>query len=174
MSMTMEALEAKLLEMENEIRVLKDTEAIKCLKGKYMRLLDSKAWDEIGECFAPDVVTSYSDGKYVFEGAENVVKFLSSVMLPVHITMHLAHTPEVEVLSENTAKATWYLNDFEILQNKKEALKGGAFYHEEYVKLDGQWKIKRIGYQRTFEERMPWPGPQGYSLAESMHEIMEM
>jgi bile-acid 7alpha-dehydratase len=31
-------------------------------------------------------------------------------------------------------------------------LRGAAFYHDEYVKQDGAWKLKSTGYVRTFEE----------------------
>jgi hypothetical protein len=29
---------------------------------------------------------------------------------------------------------------------------GAAFYRDEYVKVNGEWKIKYTGYDRTFEE----------------------
>ena len=34
------------------------------------------------------------------------------------------------------------------------AIHGAAYYHDEYVKVDGEWKIKHTGYRRTYEERL--------------------
>jgi hypothetical protein len=31
-------------------------------------------------------------------------------------------------------------------------LNGAAFYHDEYVKVDGEWKIRSTGYERLYEE----------------------
>ena len=31
-------------------------------------------------------------------------------------------------------------------------LRGAGFYHDEYVKINGEWKIKLTGYIRTYEE----------------------
>ena len=31
-------------------------------------------------------------------------------------------------------------------------IRGAAFYHDEYVKVDGEWKFEATGYQRVYEE----------------------
>ena len=31
-------------------------------------------------------------------------------------------------------------------------LHGAGFYSDEYVKVNGAWKIKHTGYERTFEQ----------------------
>jgi bile-acid 7alpha-dehydratase len=33
-------------------------------------------------------------------------------------------------------------------------IQGAAFYHDEYVKVDGEWKIRSAGYERTYEETL--------------------
>ena len=45
---------------------LREIEAIKRLKYKYMRCLDQKGWAELAECFTEDATTSYGGGKYAF------------------------------------------------------------------------------------------------------------
>jgi len=59
---------ADLAELEARIRRLEDIEAIRRLKYKYFRCLDSKLWDEFAECFTEDATTSYSDGQYRPQG----------------------------------------------------------------------------------------------------------
>ena len=39
-------------------------EAIKALKYAYVRMLDQKLWDQMGELFTPDATAAYSGGKY--------------------------------------------------------------------------------------------------------------
>ncbi|SCI74572.1 Bile acid 7-alpha dehydratase [uncultured Clostridium sp.] len=166
---TIEKLEQRLIEMEKEITRLKDIEAIKSLKGKYLRCLDSKLWDTIGECFCEDVTTSYSDGKLSFTGKEEVVNFFRTCMPPEHITMHQCHTPEIEFESDTKAFAYWYLGDNLILLDRNMGIRGGAFYRESYEKINGEWKIKTIGYKRTFEERWDRNDPKSAKITYNMH-----
>ena len=52
-------------------------EAIKQLKYAYLRHLDLKEWDAVSTLFAPDVVSTYSDGKHSYQGRDAVMAFLS-------------------------------------------------------------------------------------------------
>jgi hypothetical protein len=36
--------------------------------------------------------------------------------------------------------------------NAQIVIQGSAFYEDDYLKQDGAWKIRRTGYQRTWEE----------------------
>ena len=63
-----------------------------------------------------------------------------------------AHHPEIELTSDSTAKGVWYLQDIVIDLDTNTTLRGAGFYHDEYEKVDGQWKIKHTGYIRTYEE----------------------
>lgn len=168
---TIEMLEQKIIEMDKEITRLKDIEAIQKLKGKYLRCLDSKLWDTIGECFCEDVTTSYSDGKLSFTGRDEVVNFFRKCMPPEHITMHQCHTPEIDFDDETHASAYWYLGDSLILLDRNMGIRGGAFYHETYEKVDGDWKIKTIGYKRTFEERWDRSKHDDIKVTHNMHSI---
>jgi hypothetical protein len=37
-------------------------------------------------------------------------------------------------------------------------LRGAAYYNDELVKVDGEWKISHTGYRRLYEETMPRDG----------------
>jgi bile-acid 7alpha-dehydratase len=132
---------------------LDEIEAIKKLKYKYFRCLDRKRWAELAECFAPDATSAYDDGRYSFQGRDAILRFLEQALgRPDVITLHQGHHPEIELTSPTTATGTWYLEDEVIDRKRNQALRGAAFYHDEYVKLDGAWKLKATGYTRTFEE----------------------
>ena len=132
---------------------LHDLEAIKRLKYKYLRCLDQKLWDEIGSCFTADATCSYSGGKYAFDGRDAIVDFLRKAMgAPSFYSSHRVHHPEIEFTSATAAHATWALED-EVIETKAQiTIRGAAFYHDEYVRIDGEWKIRSTGYERTFEE----------------------
>jgi hypothetical protein len=68
------------------------------------------------------------------------------------ITMHQGHHPEIELTGGTSATGTWYLEDLVIDRSSNTALRGSAFFRDEYVNVDGEWKIKSTGYERVFEE----------------------
>jgi hypothetical protein len=132
---------------------LDEIEAIKCLKYKYFRCLDRKEWESMAECFAEDAETAFDSGKYSFKGVDAIMGFLKEGLgSPKAISMHHGHHPEIEVTSETTARGSWYLEDIVIFLEANLTLHGAGFYSDEYVKIDGAWKIRKTGYQRTFEE----------------------
>ena len=143
---------ADLAEIEARMKRFEDLEAIKRLKYKYFRCLDTKQWDGLAECFTPDATTSYSSGKYSFQGIDAIMKFLSEGLGAGMISMHQCHHPEIELTGDTTATGVWALQDYVIVTQANLSLRGAAFYHDEYVKVNGEWKIKHTGYDRVFEE----------------------
>ncbi len=141
---------------------LVDIEAIKQLKARYQRGVDTKDWALLTSVFAPDAHSEYSGGKYAFEGREAIVGFLRTSMGdPAIQSMHHAHTPEIEITSESTARGTWYLEDFVLSALPSDwapdgtVMHGTGIYHDEYVKQDGEWLIASTGYERIFEDLQP-------------------
>ena len=134
---------------------LAEIEAIKRLKYKYMRCVDQKRWEELADCFTKDATSSYSDGKYTFEGRDAIMEFLENAMsADSFLSSHTVHQPEIELTSETTATGTWALHDTVIETNANIVIRGAAFYEDAYVKLDGQWKIQSTGYARIYEETL--------------------
>ncbi len=132
---------------------LQEIEAIKRLKYKYFRCLDTKRWDEMRECFTEDATSAYSSGKYSFQGREQILKFLIDAMdRPTVLSAHHGHHPEIELTSATTAVGVWALSDTFIDLHAGVTVRGAAYYRDDYVKVNGQWKIKATGYERTFEE----------------------
>jgi hypothetical protein len=132
---------------------LDDIEAIRQLKYRYFRLLDTKRFTELGELLTDDVTTSYQSGELSFEGRAAVVAFLEdSLGSPDIVTMHNGHHPEIELTSDTTATGVWYLQDRVVARAADFEILGTLLYHDEYVKVDGDWKIRHTGYDRIFEE----------------------
>ncbi len=134
---------------------LHELEAIKRLKYKYMRCVDQKRWEELAECFTKDATSAYSGGKFSFEGRDAILEFLEKAMgADSFLSSHTVHQPEIELMSETTATGIWALHDTVIETNANIIIRGAAFYEDEYVKVDGAWKIKSTGYERTYEETL--------------------
>lgn len=148
---------------------IEEIEAIKKLKYKYLRCVDCKLWDELTECFTPDVTTSFSGGQYSFEGIEAIVKFLKEGLNPSMVTTHHGHHPEIELTSETTAKGIWALEDYVIMTEANMSLHGAAFYHDEYVKIGGEWKIKHTGYDRVYDEIWNRADIPSLKIMQNMH-----
>ena len=131
---------------------LQELEAIKRLKYKYLRCLDQKCWAELATCFTEDATSSYGDGKYAFDGRDAIMQFLETSMPKTMLTSHRVHHPEIDLTSERTATGIWALDDVVIETKGGFTIRGSAFYRDEYVKVNGEWKIRATGYQRVYEE----------------------
>lgn len=131
---------------------LTEIEAIKRLKYRYLRCLDSKLWDELAECLTEDASCSYSGGAHSYQGRDAIIAFLREGLPATRLSMHQCHQPEIDILSETSASGIWALEDYLIDTEGKWSMHGAAFYRDEYVKTGGDWKIRFTGYDRIFEE----------------------
>ncbi len=139
--------------------VLEEIEAIKKLKYKYFRCLDSKDWAGLAETLAEDASSAYDSGKYSFEGRAAIMEFLEGALGSKRaVSMHHGHHPEIELTGETTATGCWYLEDIVIFLDADLTLHGAGFYRDEYVKTAEGWRIRSTGYERTFEEMLERKG----------------
>jgi len=127
-----------------------DIEAIRQLKARYFRLLDTKDWAAFRGVFTPDVVVDVSaDGAGVSEGVDTFLDMLVPTLQSV-VTVHHGHMPEIELTSATTAKGIWAMED--VLRFPPETgmteLHGWGHYHETYVKTDGAWRIATLRLTR--------------------------
>ncbi len=82
--------------------------------------------------------------------------------------MHHGHHPEIEITSDTTARGIWALKDYLIITERNMGVRGAAFYRDEYVKVNREWKIKSTGYDRTFEEMWDRSDTPSLKLTDSM------
>jgi uncharacterized protein (TIGR02246 family) len=120
-----------------------DIEAIKQLKARYFRTIDTKDWDALRQVFADDVVMDTREsGGNVMSGMTQCVEFLEEAIGDV-VTVHHGHTPEIALTSPTTATGVWAMEDMLRWPNGGE-LHGYGHYHETYEKVDGTWRIKTL------------------------------
>ncbi|MCK5751406.1 MAG: nuclear transport factor 2 family protein [Mycobacterium sp.] len=130
-----------------------EVEAIKQLKARYCRLLDTKQWNEWRALFADDFVSDTSpSGGTVITGADEFVDFVrKNLGKPSQPTVHQVHAPEIELVTATEATGVWALNDVVRLASGLN-LNGYGHYHETYVKVDGRWQFKTSTLTRLRED----------------------
>lgn len=128
------------------LQTLIETEALKTLKARYFRFLETKDWESWTQVWAPEIDHEIpSVGQKHVGPREDFVRHVARVLEGV-VTVHHGHTCEIEVTSPTTARAIWAFQDY--LQPGPGAapdapdLVGFGHYHETYVKSEAGWQIK--------------------------------
>jgi uncharacterized protein (TIGR02246 family) len=117
-----------------------DIEAIKQVKARYCRTMDTKDWAAMRQVFTDDVtMDTSSSGGGVVTGADDFLAFLVGVIGDV-VTVHQCHTPEIQLTSTTTATGVWAMEDMLRWPDGSE-MHGYGHYHETYEALDGDWRI---------------------------------
>ena len=119
---------------------LADLEAIKQLKARYFRLMDTKQWVLWGDVFCEDCsMQSGPPDTPAVRGREQIVRYVRGFIENV-ITVHHGHMPEIEFTGPDSAKGIWAMYDQ--LRGPGFVLDGWGHYHETYRRdADGRWRI---------------------------------
>jgi hypothetical protein len=128
----------------------KDTaeiEAIKQLKARYFRFLDTRQWAEWGQCFTEDCQMRVEQQPGVvatdLRGRQAIVDGVSKALSGSR-TVHHGHMPEIEIVDATTARGIWAMYDYVSWSPERE-LKGYGHYHEIYRKAPGgRWQIASL------------------------------
>ncbi|GAB7143011.1 bile acid 7-alpha dehydratase [Mycobacterium riyadhense] len=144
----------------NVMSLADDVEAIKRVKYRYLRALDTKQWDDFANTLTEDVRGDYgpSIGEELhFTNRTDLVDYMRSALGPAILTEHRVTHPEISVTGD-TATGSWYLQDRVIAADFDFMLIGAAFYRDQYRRTDDGWKISATGYDRTYDATMSLKG----------------
>lgn len=134
---------------------LQDIEDIRQLKARYALYVDTQDWTKLVELFVDDLIFEAAglprsskdlptEGQ--FRGRDTVVAAFAAALAGVP-TAHDIILPDITITGATTAQGIWAMNDE--LWYPTCHFRGWGHYHEDYVKLDGAWKIARIRITRT-------------------------
>ncbi|MBM4245503.1 MAG: nuclear transport factor 2 family protein [Deltaproteobacteria bacterium] len=127
---------------------LADIEAIKQLKARYFRLLDTKCWEEWGDVFTEDAsLDTTDDAPHAQAQGRAAIVALVSGAVGRAVTVHHGHMPEIELTGPTTARGVWAMEDHLEFPGDPPALvvHGRGHYHEEYERSpDGTWRIRSL------------------------------
>jgi hypothetical protein len=146
----------------NDVEQLQAIEAIKQVKARYFRGVDTSDGELVRGILADDCVLDYrgccTDPKSGrdFLPAMNVVlrdsaawsaDGLSAVGI---VSVHHGHNGDVTLISDTEASAIWAMTDrlYMPAGAPYSLMTGYGYYHETYVKVGGAWKIKTIRIKR--------------------------
>jgi hypothetical protein len=126
-----------------------DIEAIKQLKARYMRAVDTKDWKLCREVLADDffVDTSFQSN----DNADALIEFFEARLVADVATVHHVLAPEIELTSATTAKGVWAYEEHARYPDGRR-MEGYGYHHETYEKVDGTWKMKTQTNQWLFHE----------------------
>ncbi len=149
MTMTDEELK----QLQRDMRILKDIEAIKRVKHAYFRCIDTANIEELKSIFHKDVVVHFIGGTYewTLNGREEYLEAIAANFNNEVVAQHNGHHPEIDVLGETEATGTWYLHDNFYRLWDLHFVTGTALYRDRYVKEDGRWQIRESRYERIYE-----------------------
>jgi hypothetical protein len=125
-----------------------DVEAIKQLKARYFRFLDTKQWRELGEVFTEDArLDTRDDAPHALATGRDAIVALVSGGVGDAVTVHHGHMPEIELTAPGRARGIWAMEDHLEFPGDppKLVVHGRGHYHEEYVRgADGRWRIASL------------------------------
>lgn len=124
---------------------LEDLAEIQRLKSRYLNACDRQDPEAVRNCFAEGEVDI--DMAY-FGHCSNRDEFVDGIFVPrgCHdhvLDMHQCTNPEIEWIDETQARGTWSLSYRNINTQDRTVTLLSALYHDEYRKIEGQWKISR-------------------------------
>jgi len=137
-------------------------EEIKRLKSIYIQSIDNKDFKRLEtEVWAPDATFDVRAGgqkdvdsadtkkdKFTEEGKvvgrEAVMALMRAFAPPGMVSVHLGYMPDIEILSETTARGVWGLEDTVTWPSgvPYNSLHGNGHWHDTYEKINGRWMIK--------------------------------
>lgn len=133
----------------------REIEAIKQLKARYFRSVDTFDLNGWLDCFTDDCRLLFDadvrrrdrpePATFSFAGKQDVVDYWNSNTNRVE-SVHHGHMPEIEIVSENEAKGVWAMED--IVEFTESVLHGYGHYHETYRKAGGVWRIATLHLTR--------------------------
>lgn len=137
-------------DLEKRIALLEDIGAIKQLKARYCLYCDQGYdADKIAELFAEDGVWDGRPKWKQYNGREAIRKFFKEVPKSISFAVHNVMNPIIEVKG-NRARGIWNLFQPCTYTEGNQAVWGAAQYNEEYVKVNGEWKFKKLSFKSYF------------------------
>ncbi|GAB3832027.1 nuclear transport factor 2 family protein [Dactylosporangium cerinum] len=146
-----------------DIQELLEIETIKGIMARYARFGETADWASFRKLFTEDFTYRADAGPrasadaspvIAVEGRDAFVDAMENLLDGV-VAVHQIALPEVTLTSPTTSRAVWAIHDY-IKSPGVGNFKGWGHITQEYVKIDGEWKIRSSHTTRTLVEE-EWP-----------------
>lgn len=123
-----------------------DFEAIRQLKARYFRLLDTKQWTAWRSLFTDDC--RFEGTSRPFDGPDEFCAATAAWLDPA-VTVHQGFMPEIRLVGADAATGIWAMHDVVQFDAPIAAgayqgmtgFEGYGHYEEEYRRVGGEWRI---------------------------------
>jgi hypothetical protein len=131
-------------DLRRRLQRLEDLEEIKKLKARYLNACDLQDPERAKNCFAEGPVLIDMGHVGVFKHRDEFAALYKAAgCQPYVLDMHQGANPEIDFIDEHHAKALWSLDYRNFNTRDKTATLVSLKYHDEYAKIDGEWKITK-------------------------------
>ena len=138
--------EDKLQELERRIQELEDREQIRNVLDQFSNTADTKEMEAQGLLFTEDAKVNqhFGEALNVLDGRKEIVKAFSDYLDTVELTYHFNGQQTITFIDSSHAISKSYCSVVQILEreNKRIQLSGGAHYIDQFIKVNGEWKIQ--------------------------------
>ena len=138
---------------------LADLEAIKQLKARYFRFIDTKDWAAFRDLFTDDCKHWLPQESAVPFMTNDEYFKMNEELLGTGVTTHHGHMPEITFCSDTEAEGIWAMFDYVQIEppSGRVSIAGYGHYFETYRKCaDGKWRISSKRNQRIRLDQVPW------------------
>jgi hypothetical protein len=163
-AVTLEQLQSRFHALEQRLARVEDVQEIERLQYVYGFYIDNRMWPEMAALFCDDApsIEIGRRGRYV--GRERVLRFLVEVLgggrwglLKNELINHIQLQPVITVAEDGQSAR---MRSRAIVQGNSppgsgKLLWAEGVYENEYVKENGRWKIRHLGWAPTFYAEMP-------------------
>jgi hypothetical protein len=151
---------------------LVDLEAIKQLKARYFRALDTKDAVQLRRVFGDDC--RFEGTSRRFAGPDEFVAGIGDHLRGA-ITVHHGHGPEIRLLGDDQARGVWAFNNYVDWPGTGDGARSYGHYEDNYTRRGDEWTISllRLSYVHVEGIRHgAWsPPPQSEGSGDWLHAL---
>lgn len=138
------------MHIEQRLARLEAIEAIRCLKARYFQACDAKQPERVRDCFAAGSIDLQFGRIGSFTDRDQLVQVFSQLACQEHIIeMHHGQNPQIEIIREDAAEASWGLYYYMIDTRRQLLTQLAGVYDDGYALIDGRWRIVKSHYRVT-------------------------
>jgi len=140
---------SSLEELERRVRRLEAVEEIKKLKAHYWYACDHKDVEAVRDCFVDGPCEIAYDGPVgTVHHRDGLYEVFEKVACHTEIVeIHHGGPPQIEWVDDDHARATWGLV-YHLMNTELGTIsQAGGYYHDEYTRVGGQWKISKAHFR---------------------------
>jgi hypothetical protein len=137
------------------IERLHEIEEIRQVKHRYLRCVDLKLWDEIGDTLTEDAMLDTGTTAFgklaAITSRSEIVAFFRARLGPDMLTGHTATQPEITV-DGDIATGIWSHRETVLATAHRMIIASTGYCEERYERgADARWRIAATSYVRTYE-----------------------